>query len=184
MRRLIVLSAALLSACASSNRTDPAAQATERTVDVLNTNGTVPVSMRTTHVATQSGRSYRASADAVWNALPAVYAGLGIPIAERDPATRTIGNPSYKLRRRLGDLPLSRVLDCGSTQGSPSADTYEVLLSVNTKVSQVTADSVEVVTLVDGRARPVAFTADYVNCGSLGALEKRFFDRLAVELKH
>jgi hypothetical protein len=115
--------------------------------------------------------------------LPAVYESLGIPVTDRDPAARTIGNTSYKVRRRLGDVPLSRYLDCGSTQGAPSADSYEILLSVNTRLQSATADSTTVSITVNAMGRPVFVSAEYVRCGSVGGLEKRFFDTMNAKLR-
>lgn len=180
MRRLLVLSALLASACATSR--PPEAPVPQETVRIPGSNGGMPATMSIQHSAAPSVRGFGRSADDVWGALPAVFAGLSIPIEERDVSARLVGNPSFKARRRLGDVPLGRYLDCGTTQGGPSADTYEIVMSVLTRVQAVGTDSAVVTTVVDGRGRPVAFSADYVSCGTRGELEKRFFDRLAVEL--
>ena len=108
----------------------------------------------------------------VWRALVAAYDSVGIPVTISMPAQGLIGNDGYKLRRRLKDVPLTRYLDCGSTQGGPSAETYEVLLMVRTQLRQ-TPDGVTATTLLDASARPVAISGDYVKCGSTGRLEAR-----------
>jgi hypothetical protein len=184
MRRALVLSALAITACSSKPQPD-VAPLPQQTIRIPGSSGGVPTTMGITHTTTPSVRTVGASVDAVWNALPAVYTALGIPIEDRNVAARTLGNPALKLRRRLGDVALSKYLDCGNTQGGPSADTYEIVLSVDTRVRAAAggADSAVVTTIVDGRGRPVAFSADYVNCGSRGQLEKRFFDLLSVELR-
>lgn len=182
MRALLVVCATLVAGC--QPKAEPAvAPQPSQTIAIPGTNGGTPMTMTISRTTSPAVRVVAGSADAVWRALPTVYSVLSIPIEERNVAARTLGNPALKLRRRLGDVPLSRYLDCGSAQGGPSADTYDVLLSVETRVQAVGADSAMVTTVVDGRGRPVAFSADYVNCGSRGALEKRFFEVLGVQLR-
>jgi hypothetical protein len=130
-----------------------------------------------------SQRTVAGSAERIWNALPAVYDSLGLPITDRNVAGRSIGTSSLKIRRKLGNTPLSRYLDCGSTQGSPSADSYEVQLTVLTRLLPAGGDSTTVSTTVDALARPVFVSGEYVNCGSNRTLEKRFFDLLNAELR-
>jgi hypothetical protein len=122
--------------------------------------------------------------DAVWKALPSVYATLEIPIEQFNAETNTIGNSALKLYRRLGKFPLTRYLDCGQTQIGPNADSYEVMLSVLTTIRKARADSANTVvsTTVSGMARPIQFRGDYVQCSSKGALENRFLEVLKVQL--
>ena len=182
MRRALTLSALAFTACSSTPQPE-VSPLPQQTIRIPGSNGGVPVTMGITHSTTPAVRAFGSPADAVWNALPAVYTTLGIPIEERNVAARTLGNPALKLRRRLGDVALSKYLDCGNTQGGPSADTYEVVLSVESRVQAMGADSAVVTTIIDGRGRPVAFSADYVNCGTRGQLEKRFYDLLSLELR-
>ncbi len=51
-----------------------------------------------------------------WLVLPAVYDSLGIPRSKVDRASYTIGNLGMQVRRRLGNVRLSKYLDCGTTQ--------------------------------------------------------------------
>src|SRR5690606_40865365 len=73
------------------------------------------------------------------DALP-IYESLGIPITRVDATSHIIGNEGLKVRRRLGDAPLTRYLDCGSGQGGPNADTYEVHLAVLTEAREAAPD--------------------------------------------
>jgi hypothetical protein len=119
----------------------------------------------------------------VWAVLPAVYDSLHIPRSQVDEATHVLGNTGLKLRRRLGTIPLSRLLECGSAQGGPSADTYEVFLSILTTVQPGTeAGTAFVATTIDAQARPVSFAGEYVRCGSKGELEQRVLNSLKWEL--
>lgn len=181
MRRVTVVSVALLSACASSSGPS-AAPRPDQTMRIPTSNATGGSTITIAQTESPSQRVIPASAAQIWNALPRVYQTLGLPITDRNPDTRTIGTTSYKVRRRLGNVPLSRYLDCGSTQGSPSADSYEVLLNVTTRLAPGTGDSTAVSTTVDAMARPVFVSGEYINCGSTRALEKRFFELLSVEL--
>jgi hypothetical protein len=69
----------------------------------------------------------------VWVALKTTYDSLAIPISTIDPATHTMGNTTMRVRRRLGNIAMSKYINCGNTQGGPSADTYEIVLSVVTR---------------------------------------------------
>jgi hypothetical protein len=183
MRRLAVISVVLLSACASSQGTSTVAPPTEQTVHVGIATGATGSTMSMTQGDDPSLRTIAAPAARIWDALPAVYETLGLPITDRNVQAHSIGTTSYKVRRRLGDAPLSRYLDCGDTQGSPSANSYDVVLTVTTRLTPAASDSTAVSTNVTAMARPVFVSGDYVNCGSTRALEKRFFDLLTVELR-
>ena len=183
MRRFFpLLSAGVMLACTSAQQ-PAAAPVAQQNVRIPATNGGVPVTMTVTRSTSPASQTVAGSADAVWSALPAVYAALSIPIEQRDATSRSLGNPAYKVRRRLGDVALSKYVDCGSAQGAPSADTYEIVLSVATHLQAISSDSTSVTTVIDGRGRPAGYPADYVNCGTRGQLEKRFFDLLALELR-
>jgi hypothetical protein len=183
MRRFAAVSAVLLSACASSQQNTSAPPPTEQTIHVATATGATGSTMSMTQGDDPSQRTVAATAARVWDALPAVYQTLGLPITDRNNQAQTIGTTSFKVRRRLGDAPLSRYLDCGDTQGSPSANSYEVVLSVNTRLVPAAGDSTTVATTVTAQARPVFVSGEYVNCGSTRALEKRFFDILTAELR-
>jgi hypothetical protein len=181
MRRLAV-SAVLLSACATGSQSPSVSPQIDQTVRVVAATGSTGSTMAIAQNDNPSQRTFAASAAQVWNALPAVYDSLSLPVTDRNAEARSIGTTSLKVRRRLGDVPLSRYLDCGDTQGSPSANSYEVVLTVATRLTP-DGDSTAVATTVNALARPVFVSGEYVNCGSTRALEKRFFDILNVELR-
>jgi hypothetical protein len=172
---LLTLSAATLAPCAAQSDPSSAAPVPQTVRVVAGAGGS-------THLTTLRGRAgvsgtFDMDIDRAWQQLPSVYAELGIPVTERNNGARTLGNPGFKVRRRLEGVPLVRYLDCGRTQGAPSAETYEILLAIRT---QLTADDgrTTVSTLVDAAARPVNFSGEYSACSSTGALEQQIVDRL------
>jgi hypothetical protein len=116
--------------------------------------------------------------DRVWAVMRAVYDSLGIPVATFEAASKTIGNNGLRLKRRLGEVALSKYVNCGSTQGFPSADTYEVFLSVMTSVrpAAVGPQATQISTTVEGQARPITFSGEPVRCSSLSTLESRIVE--------
>jgi len=167
MRVLISLSVLLLAACAAGSGGTGVQQETVRVVDAGG-----GVQMRTFHTAGWVTQDVAAPLDAVWSALPAVHDSLGIPVTARDESSRTIGNDGLNVRRRLGRVGLQRYLDCGSTQGGPNAETYEVHLSVRTQVLPAATGSSRVSSTVQAQARPVNFAGDWIRCTSKNTLEK------------
>ncbi len=120
--------------------------------------------------------------DQVWRMLPAAYDSLAIPLTRLDAANHVVGNAGLKVRGRLGNIPLTRYLDCGDSQGAPSAETYEILLSVFTQARPATSGTATVATTVQASGRPVTFSGEYVRCSSRGALESRLVNKLKSQL--
>jgi hypothetical protein len=118
----------------------------------------------------------------VWRDLPAVFDSLSIPIGTLDPAHHVIGNSGFKPRHRLGRTPLSRYIDCGSAQAMPSADTYDIQLSVLTQ-AQPADSGTTVSTTVDAVGRPVETAGDYIHCSSKGVLEPLIVKMLTARLR-
>ena len=112
-------------------------------------------------------------ADKLWSVLPAVYDSLGIPLTEIDPSSRVLGNRGMKLRRRLAKVPLSTYIDCGTAQAQPSADSYDINLSVMTQLQIIDPGDTKVTTTVDAVGRPVSFSGEDVRCATKGAIERR-----------
>lgn len=181
MRLALLLSVATLAGCASSQGSS-GSPAPDQTVRIPSSGGGTATTLSIASSTSAAVKTLPVSMERIWSVLPAVYDSMGIPVMNRDAATHTIGNPSLKIRRRLADVPLSRYLECGDTQGAPSADSYEILLSMNTTLQSGGADATTVTTSVDGLGRPVFVSAEYIHCGSKGGLEKRFFAVLNAEL--
>ncbi|MFL5606911.1 MAG: hypothetical protein ACJ8AD_10740 [Gemmatimonadaceae bacterium] len=166
--------------CASSGTTIER-PATPQTVRVTGSAaGNLSVGMTATTDAKVT-RVTAAPAD-VWRLLPGVFDAFAIPLSSVDDKTRVLGNTGFSIRRRLGSIPLPRLIDCGTTQGGPSADTYDIRLSVLTQVVPAEGGS-SIVTTVDAMGRPVAFSGEYVRCTSTGSLETRIADAIQAQLK-
>ncbi len=120
--------------------------------------------------------------DKVWKELIEVYKALGIEASTVDMAGRTIGNPSFKARRRLGNVPMTKYIDCGTTQGTQSAETYELLLTIHSQLHSPTPNNTTVTTTFSSMGRPVNISSEYRTCTSTNALEQAIADLLRVRL--
>lgn len=119
-----------------------------------------------------------AAPDAAFQALSGAYGRLNITVTDLNQAARTLGNPTFKARRRIGDVATMRALDCGGDTGMPNAETYQLTLSIRSRViaGEVPGTSV-VESTVEGTGRsPTTAASSDVRCSSLGALEKRIGD--------
>jgi hypothetical protein len=118
----------------------------------------------------------------VWAVLPSVLDSLGVPIADMDAAHHLVGNSALKIRQRLGKTPLSRYLDCGATQGFPSADTYDIQLSVLSQLEADPTGSTKIGTFVQAVGRP-GFGGESINCSSKTTLERLVADQVLARLQ-
>jgi hypothetical protein len=169
VRKLTIIGFGFTLACASSNTAPGSAPA--QTARIVGQNGLENVSTGGSPMAGQS--VIAAPLSRVWNAVPTVYDSLGIAPTTNDAGGHTFGNRGLQIRRQLRGVPLSRYMDCGSAQARPSADFYDVNLSVITQLTTVDSLNTQVVTTVDAMARPVAFTGEYIRCATTGLLESR-----------
>ena len=171
MRRIVLMFAATLAGCATGH------------------SGTVQPSSESVRIVGSSNSNLRmapgegaketvipASTDRVWKVLPAIYDSLGIEIDNLDEARRVIGHSGMKLHRQLGNILLTKIIDCGSTQGFPSADSYEIQFSVFTHVTAGENATSKVATTITAVGRPMAFASEYVKCSTKGALEATISD--------
>jgi|SRR5687768_3789200 len=185
MRLVVIASLAMLVACAS-NPAPSTGRPEEQTVRVSGVTGGISGStgLRLTSNTISRVDTLWTSFDRVWRELPAVFAVLEIPIEKFDASTNVIGHSAFKVYRRLGKFPLTRYLDCGSTQIGPNAESYEVMLTVLTRIERVRSDTslTAVGTTVEAVAKPVQFRGDYSRCSSKGTLENRVMEILKIQL--
>ena len=167
MRAISLVAAAALVGCASAN-TAPGAS-NSGTARVSSGQGEQVISTGAVPIAGKS--TIAAPLDKLWSALPAAYQSISIPLTTIEAQDHLLGNRGLQLRRRLGDVPLSRYIDCGTAQGGASANSYDVNLSVITQLAAADATHTDVTTTVDAVAKPVLFTGEYVHCGTTGNLE-------------
>jgi hypothetical protein len=178
MRLSVLVASAALAACASTGV--PGSPSVE-TVRVASGNGVMTTALHPTLNA--NGGMINAQVGQTWAFLRTIYDSLGIAVATLDPAKHIIGNPDLKLRRRLGEVGLSKYIDCGNAQGSPSAETYEVRMSVLTQAQVVSEWQTTVLTTIEARAKPITMSGEFSLCSSTGALEKRILEMLKARLE-
>jgi hypothetical protein len=170
---LLPLALATLAACSSSKpaETAPAPQ----TVRVVGgASGPIAMGMSASSADARTTTISAPLAD-VWRALPAAYQSLNIPLSTVDSTTWVMGNSGFNLRRRLGTVPLVRLIDCGTTQGGPSAETYDIRLTITTRATAVDGGT-SLATTIEPMGKPVAFSGEYIRCSSTGVLESRLAD--------
>jgi hypothetical protein len=174
-----MLSLSALCACASTGSTREDAPASPQTMRVGGRAGATIVAEAVPNVT-----KVPYTVEQVWRALPAVYEALAIPTALLDSKAHVISNQGSKVRQRLGKVPLSRYIECGTTQIGPNAETYDVQLSVVTRVdADPPSGGAKISTTVDAAAKPVAFSQEYSRCSSKGELETRIVELVTEQVK-
>ena len=118
------------------------------------------------------------STDLVWGVLGGVYERIGIPVTAVDSKTLTVGNLGYEARRIDGSR-MNTYVDCGTNFGGPLANTYEVTLSVVTKLAKVDERHTEVSTTVDASAKPRTVAGYPVQCTTRQKLEELIIKKVA-----
>jgi hypothetical protein len=167
MRAALGITVLTLAACASGGSHPESARPASESVRVVGETG-LNIRMAGSEGAAMGTVAF--APDKVWGVLPAVFDSLGIPIGTLDPQRHLIGNTGFNAYQRLGKTSLSKLIDCGRTQGFPSADSYDVYLQITTQVTPKDAGSA-VSTLVEAAGRPMVVKGDYIKCSSLGVIE-------------
>lgn len=177
MRALHAPLVVILTACASAHpdidRTD------ERTVRVVGPGGG---QLRLTSSDAAKPMTLAFPIDRAWGALKFVYDSLEIPKNNLDDVQHVIGHTGVKAHRRFGILPLSRIIDCGSTQGAPSAESYDIQIAVLTHLTPAEGGITNITTTVEAVGRPMQFSGEYVKCSSKGTLEAMLVDAVKTRL--
>ena len=69
-----------------------------------------------------------------------------------------------------------------SAQGAPSAESYEVLITIHSQLKASTPNNTTVTTTFQSMGRPVSQSGEYRTCTSTGGLEKSIGDLLRTRL--
>lgn len=184
MRGFALLSLVTFAACASgAGGTTSSGSGAPQTTRVtggggLNTGGAIRMNASDAASVTRVGFPL----DVVWRALPAAYDSLKIPLTTLDPKAHHLGNEGLKIRQRLGNVALSKYIDCGQAQIGPSADSYDVYLNVTTTLTARSGAETEVSTIVESAAKPLSFGQDYTRCTSKGTIENAISAIVAAKL--
>jgi hypothetical protein len=166
LRLATLLAAVLGAACASAGGGDPAPT---RSAELVAADGQV-------HRVEQrrgGGGEFEVGVEParVRTHLPAVYASLGLEGAALGDA-REFGVAEVVVRRRVGSLPLARIVECGARAGMPNADRFTVRLRVVTRLEPGPGGT-RMRTLVDASGREPGSSEAPVHCASTGELERR-----------
>ena len=161
-------------ACTSAPNTTPDPAARPSDVQVTgHSGGAVRSAIRVNPSYDVAFDTIQASVDRVWDALPAIYTALSMPLTVADNKARRLGNEGMKTRRRLGDTPLMKLLDCGRSQIGENAESYEITLSVVTTLQVLNAQTTRVSTSVEASAKPIQFAGAEIGCRTKGELERQ-----------
>ncbi len=176
--RSIVLSGGLLvlCACASSSTQEtgivPSTRVTTQTV--VSGPGGATMGMNMINEAAANSAEIAGNVTVAWSALQSAYASLEIPLSFRDEAKKSLGNSSFRTRRRIGSVPMIRAVDCGGESGMPNAETYDVTLEIISQLTPTPDGKTRLQTLVQGSARrPSSGAVNDARCTSIGGLEKK-----------
>jgi len=119
-------------------------------------------------------QTIKASPEAAWAKLPAVYTELQLPVSGYIDQSRQIMAKGVRVRGHLGKLRVSQIVTCGTDiTGDDKANTYEVTLDVASAISPAEGGQANVHSMVIANARPMAVSGDPVRCVTTGSLERR-----------
>jgi hypothetical protein len=176
-----LVAAATLTGCASRSATEKSpSSVTPSTIRMEGMGGTV--NLHTVSAIDANSLRLLQPIAKVWAIMPVVYDSLGLPVNKIDQAGYVIGAENQPVRRQLGKMPLSRYIDCGSMQGGPSADSYEVNLTLLTTL-RPSESGTTAFTVLQAMARPVSTRGDWRQCSSQGLLERRLAEALQKALR-
>ena len=117
--------------------------------------------------------------DSIFTALETVFKELKLPVESRNAKSTLLNNLNADISRRLGDVALSRYLDCGRGFSGSNADFYRITLAFSVWVEPATGEPQQLMVAIAASGRdPAGSRSAYSQCTSRGALEKRIADRV------
>lgn len=170
MRGFAFVACLSLSAIACASPGIPSTAGTEQVVSVSGQSGTQ--SVRYQLDASRSIDTVAAPVAVAWRRLIAQYASLGIPLSAFDSVAHVIAGVKGSSVRRLGNRPLSAVIDCGQSGfGTARVDTYLVTLTVASQLQPIPAGT-RIVSSISAFAQDPNVSSTQVQCSSRGILEQ------------
>lgn len=125
--------------------------------------------------------SLTGSPASLWPRLNAAFANIGLPVTERDSADYAVAAQNAQFSGRLGNSPMSRVVDCGlTTVGSQRANSYRVWLTVASQL-QPSGTGTVLRTTVVAKAQDQSSSTAAVQCGTTGVLEQEIAKQLGAQ---
>ena len=173
MRAWIAISlVAALAGCSSATQSDPKPPPPTGSSRIATRPGET-VTLPTAAEAIVARATIAAPVAEVWTALAAAYEAVGIRVELVNSTALRMGNEALRVRRRVGDVPMVRLLSCGGTIGAPNAETFDITLYVVSQLSPAGAGSTTLATAVQASGRSPNFGGNDVSCASTGAIERR-----------
>jgi hypothetical protein len=129
----------------------------------------------------QTSAPLPATSEEVWAVLPEVYEQLGIPVTDRSPGRRALGNGSFKTRS-LDGKRVSQYVDCGRSNSGALANIYDVTFTISTSVTDAPESGAILSTTVDAWARPRMVNGNPIHCSSKTTLEQRLVELVIEKL--
>lgn len=167
-----------IAACAAREPAPATRGPVEERVTITGADGAVRGDVRLTRQDYIARDVVEAPIDAVWNALPAAYEAVGLPLPQLDRANGVAILDGHVARRQVGDARMSSLVDCGGGMAGPYADTYRIRLNVTTELRPDT-EGTYVFTRVTAIGGNTSGTGGDVECVSRGRLEVLIAEALA-----
>ncbi len=105
-----------------------------------------------------------------------VYQELKIPIETIVTAKFQLGNTSFRARRQIGGISMTRIVDCGHGITGPRANSDMITFNLLTQVKADGPGHVVVETTMTAIARATdGASSNPLNCSSRGELERRIY---------
>jgi hypothetical protein len=109
-----------------------------------------------------------------FSALSDSYKKAGVPVTESDPMKYVIANPSFAASKKIGNLKMDKVFDCGGDKKNPTAAMADLTLSIRSELRK-TDIGVEIVSMLSATGNALEGGSGILTCRSLGALERKLF---------
>ena len=169
---------ALGTACASGGKTTGGSETTvsPSTATLVNgaTMGSMSINMENS--ATAIATPVPVSQDSAYALITRAYVMLEIPVAPVD-RKRAVGNDALTIRRRIGGMPMQKVIDCGDKMGLPNAETWDIHMNILSYVEAGPNGQAQILTRIQAMGNPADISnRDLTPCSSTGDLEKKISD--------
>lgn len=181
MKAMIGVLLAGTMACAAREPMPATRGPVEERITIAGADGAVYTDVRLTRNDYIARDVIDAPVDAVWNALPAAYEAVGLPIPQLDRTNGVAVLEGHITRRHVGDERMSSLIDCGRGMAGPYADTYRIRLNVTTEL-RPDNDGTYVFTRVTAIGGNTTGTGGDVECVSRGRLEVLIAEAIAAQV--
>lgn len=174
---LLLLGAAIsASGCASSGPAPTRMPPAMRTLAV-DRNGTIQ-----TNGADVERAPFSVSADELFRVTTLAFSDIGVNPTVLDAQQKRVGNPGFIITRKLGTVPLSKYLECGTNMSGVKADNDRITMVVDANIEADGTKASVLRILVSATAKSMmGSSTDAVECATTGKLERSL--RNAIELR-